>query len=95
MTQWDPAERMQVRERRVRTLLKRMRKQGDAVVVHGLRGRPSHRKLADKTQRQAAAILKQPDWSDFRVMRPNSSSGYGAILCRPTSPGAWTRLTFE
>jgi hypothetical protein len=42
-----------------------MSKQGDAVVVHGLRGRPSNRKLPDQTQRQALAILKQPEWHDF------------------------------
>ena len=56
---------MGVSDRWVRTLLKRMNKQGDAVVVHGLRGRPSNRKLAAETQRQALAILKQPDWHDF------------------------------
>ena len=42
-----------------------MGKQGDGVVVHGLRGRPSNRKLPTETQRQALAILKQPDWRDF------------------------------
>jgi hypothetical protein len=31
----------------------RMKKQGDAVVVHGLRGRASNRKLPAKTQKQA------------------------------------------
>jgi len=31
---------MGVSDRWVRTLLKRMSKQGDSVVVHGLRGRP-------------------------------------------------------
>ena len=56
---------MGVSDRWVRMLLKRMSKQGDAVVVHGLRGRPSNRKLAAETQRQALAILKQPDWHDF------------------------------
>ena len=35
------------------------------MVVHGLRGRPSNRRLAAGTQRQALAILKQPDWHDF------------------------------
>src|SRR5438552_1786420 len=65
MTQREAAERMEVSERWVRTLLKRMSKHGDAVVVHGLRGRPSNRKLAAKAQRQALAILKQPDWHDF------------------------------
>jgi hypothetical protein len=56
---------MGVSARWVRKLLKRMAKQGDAVVLHGLRGRPSNRKLAAETQRQALAILKQPDWHDF------------------------------
>jgi len=65
MTQRDAAEKMGVTTRWVRKLVKRMKKQGDAVVVHGLRGRSSNRKLSDKTQRQALAILKKPDWHDF------------------------------
>src|SRR6476620_9531892 len=65
ITQREAARKMGVSDRWVRALLKRMSKQGDAVVVHGLRGRPSNRKLPAKTQRQALAILKQPDWHDF------------------------------
>src|SRR3954468_5804807 len=65
ISQREAAEKMGVSARWVRKLLKRMAKQGDGVVVHGLRGRPSNRKLATKTQRQALAILKQPDWHDF------------------------------
>ena len=65
MTQREAAEKMGVSDRWVRVLLKRMSKHGDAVVVHGLRGRRSNRKLAGDTQRQALAILKQPDWHDL------------------------------
>ena len=65
MTQREGAEKMGVTTRWVRKLVKRMNKQGDSVVVHGLRGRASNRKLSGKTQRQALAILKQPDWHDF------------------------------
>jgi len=65
ISQREAAEKMGVTARWVRKLMKRMAKQGDAVVVHGLRGRPSNRKLPAKTQRQALAILKQPDWHDF------------------------------
>ena len=65
MTQREAAEKMGVTPRWVRELVKRMKKQGDAVVVHGLRGRSSNRKLSDKTQRQALAILRKPDWHDF------------------------------
>ena len=65
MTQREAAEKMGVTPRWVRELVKRMKKQGDGVVVHGLRGRASNRKLSEKTQRQALTILKKPDWHDF------------------------------
>jgi transposase len=65
ITQRDAAGKMGVSDRWVRTLLKRMARHGDAVVVHGLRGRPSNRKLPAKTQRQALTVLKQPEWHDF------------------------------
>jgi transposase len=65
ITQRAAAEKIGVSERWVRKLLKRMAKRGDAVVVHGLRGRPSNRRLSAATQRQALAILKQPEWHDF------------------------------
>ena len=65
MTQREAAEKMGVTPRWVRKLVKRMKKQGDAVVVHGLRGRASNRKLSAKIQRQAVTILKKPDWHDF------------------------------
>ena len=65
MTQREAAERMGVSERWVRMLLRRMKKRGDAVVVHRLRGRASNRKLPAKTQKQALAILANPDWHDF------------------------------
>src|SRR4249920_2009124 len=65
MTQREAAEKMGVTPRWVRQLVKRMKKQGDAVVVHRLRGRASNRKLSAKIQRQALTILKKPDWHDF------------------------------
>lgn len=65
MTQREAAERMGVSERWVRKLLQRMKGEGDRVVVHGLRGRASNRKLATKVQAQAMEILKQPEWHDF------------------------------
>lgn len=65
ITQVKAAQEMRVSDRWVRTLLKRMDQHGDAVVVHGLRGRPSNRKLPAQRQKQALAILQQPDWHDF------------------------------
>jgi transposase len=65
ISQREAAQKIGVSDRWVRTLLKRMSKQGDSVVVHGLRGRASNRKLSAETQRKALKILKQPDWHDF------------------------------
>src|SRR3954454_5221832 len=65
ITQREAAEKIGVTDRWIRKLLKRMAKEGDAVVVHGLRGRVSNRKLPARIKRQALAILKQPDWHDF------------------------------
>src|SRR3954454_1295000 len=65
MTQREAAEKMGVTARWVRKLVQRMKKEGDGVVVHGLRGRASNRKLSATTQRQALAILRKPEWHDF------------------------------
>ena len=65
ISQRKAAERMGVSDRWVRKLLKRMTRQGDAAVLHGLRGRASNRKIAVKLQTRAVEILKQPDWHDF------------------------------
>jgi hypothetical protein len=65
MTQREAAERMGVSERWVRKLLRRMKREGDRVVVHGLQGRASNRKIAAKTQGRALEVLQQPEWHDF------------------------------
>jgi transposase len=65
ISQQEAARRMKVSDRWVRKLLARMKAQGDGVVVHGLRGRASNRKIAAETQARALEILKQPDWHDF------------------------------
>src|SRR5271170_6362302 len=65
ISQREAARRMGVTDRWVRKLLKRMKRQGDRVVVHGLRGRASNRKIASKVYGQAIELLKQRDWHDF------------------------------
>lgn len=74
ITQRAAAEKMGIMARWVHQLIKRMKKQGDPVVVHGLRGRSSNPKLSDKTQRQALTILKKPEWHDS---------------ARPSPPNRW------
>jgi predicted ArsR family transcriptional regulator len=46
LTQLVAAERLKVSDRHVRRMLFRLRERGDRSLVHGLRGRPSNRKLA-------------------------------------------------
>jgi transposase len=65
VTQQQAAEKMGVSDRWVRELLTRMKTDGDAVVVHGLRGRSSNRRIDEQTQARVVELLKQPEWHDF------------------------------
>ena len=65
ISQREAARKMGVSDRWVRKLLGRMKKQGDGVVVHGLRGRASNRKIKATIRAEALELLKQPDWHDF------------------------------
>jgi transposase len=65
ITQRQAAEKMGVTDRWVRRLLARMAEDGDRVVMHGLRGRTSNRRISEELQARALEIFKQPDWHDF------------------------------
>src|ERR1039457_1395882 len=68
VTQQHAAAKMGVSGRLVRKLLARMKTDGDAVVVHGLRGRSSKRRIDEQTQARVVELLKQPEWHDFVPM---------------------------
>ena len=63
LTQVAAAERLKVTDRQVRRMLLRLRECGDGSLVHGLRGRPSNRKLAT---RSAAVRLDRHSGFDLR-----------------------------
>lgn len=65
VTQRRAAAGMGVSERWVRRLLARMKERGDGVVVHGLRGKPSNRRIEEAVRSKALRILQQPEWHDF------------------------------
>src|SRR5215475_2019873 len=65
ITQKQAAEELGITERHVRRLLREWKRRGDKVVVHGLRGLPSHRKWSADTEQQAVAILLQPVYRGF------------------------------
>jgi transposase len=65
ITQRDAAEELGVSIRQVKRLLYALKKRGDKVVVHGLRGKPSRRKIAESIEKQAVKILSAPVYAGF------------------------------
>ena len=64
LTQAAAAERLKVTDRHVRRMLLRLREQGDAALVHGLRGRPSNRKLTARFEEKVLTRVGQR-YADF------------------------------
>src|SRR5256714_7533185 len=65
ITQKQAAEELGITERQVRRLLRALKRRGDKVVAHGLRGIPSNRKISADTEEKAIAILSQPVYRGF------------------------------
>src|SRR5258708_24548917 len=65
ITQKQAAEELGITERHVRRLLRELKRRGDKVVAHGLRGLPSNRKISADTEHEAVAILSQPVYPGF------------------------------
>src|SRR5580700_11181720 len=64
LTQVAAAEQLKVSERHVRRMLLRVRERGDRSLVHGLRGRPSNRKLDASFERKVLTRVGQR-YADF------------------------------
>jgi hypothetical protein len=65
ITQRQAAGELELSERHVRRLLVRLKELGDRAVVHGLRQRPSNRRLSEETRERAARILSQEIYRGF------------------------------
>ena len=65
ITQRQASEELEVSERQVRRVLAEMRTGGDGAVVHGLRGRPSNRRIGDEKRQGVIGILKQDVYRGF------------------------------
>lgn len=75
ITQGQAAAELQLTERQVRRLLVRLKEVGDCAVVHGLRQRPSDRRLSEETREKAVRILSQ---EVYRGFGPTLASEYMA-----------------
>jgi biotin operon repressor len=65
ITQKQAAEELGITERHVRRLLRELKRRGDKIVAHGLRGLPSKRKISADTEQEAVAILSRPVYRGF------------------------------
>ena len=65
ITQREAATELGLSVRQVKRLLCAMKKRGDKVVIHGLRGRPSNHRTEQKVRQKATAILSQEMYVGF------------------------------
>jgi transposase len=63
--QSQAAKELGVTSRQVRRLLKRLKTEGDRVVIHGLRGRASNRKISQEVCEKIVSILSQEVYRGF------------------------------
>jgi transposase len=63
--QREAAEELGVSVRQVKRMLRALKQRGDKAAVHGLRGRPSNRKIEEKIEREAVKILSRPVYEGF------------------------------
>ena len=64
ITQRQAAEQLKVTDRWIRKLSERVGRRGDRAIVHGLRGRPSPRRIGRKVQQKAVEIVRR-EYADF------------------------------
>jgi transposase len=65
ITQREAAEELGLSVRHVKRLIYALKKHGDKAVIHGLRGRPSNRKIEERIEREAVQILSAPVYKGF------------------------------
>ncbi len=65
ITQKQAAEELQISERQVRRLLRGLKARGDRAVIHGLRGRPSNRRISEKKRSKIVEVLSQEVYRGF------------------------------
>src|SRR5437899_2434150 len=65
ITQREAAEEPGLRVRHVKRRLYALKKHGDKAVGHGLRGRPSNRRIEEKIEKRAVKILSTPMYQGF------------------------------
>lgn len=65
ITQREAAAELELSVRQVKRLLYALKKRGDKAVVHGLRGRPSNRRIEEAVENEAVKILSADAYQGF------------------------------
>jgi hypothetical protein len=65
ITQREAAEELRISTRQVKRLLYALKKRGDKAVIHGLRGKPSNRRIGEATEKEAVKILSADVYEGF------------------------------
>jgi len=65
ITQREAAGELGVSIRQVKRLLRALKKGGDKAVIHGLRGKPSNRRIPEATEKEAVKTLSADVYEDF------------------------------
>lgn len=65
ITQREAAEELELSVRQVQRRLDALQERGDRAVIHGLRGKPSNRKINESIEREAIRILSKPVYQGF------------------------------
>ena len=63
--QHEAAKELGVSIRQVQRLLEGLKERGDKAVVHGLRGKPSNRRIEERIEKRAVTILSAPVYEGF------------------------------
>jgi transposase len=90
ITQKQAGVEMGLSERWVRTLLKRLRREGDKALRHRLRGRPSNRKTPEAVKRRVVGLFRQKQqaklWHDYgpTLAAEELAEDYGIQVNRET-----------
>ena len=94
LTQVEAGKRLKLSDRQVRRLLLHIAKCGDGAVIHGLRGRPSNRRLAASLEQKVLARVRQR-YRDFGpTLAAEHLAQEGLLVSRETLRKWMTRAAF-
>ena len=86
ITQMEAARRLKISDRHIRRLLFRLGEHGDRAVIHGLRGRPSNRRLAARLEQKILRRVRQR-YADFG---PTLAAEHLTFICDQKDAGIAT-----